>query len=308
MRFLQLFGALCSIGTLATASHLERDFDAAHSLETRIDKQNQKPIYAIAHMVLSAQGMKDAIKNGANSFEIDLTAWDKWFADHDGTGDSAGDTAQDLFKAVADERKAGTDIPFVWLDIKDPDKCGSEDENCGIKKLQTLCRQLLQPAGVRVLYGFFQTEDSRAYEVISNSLNDNEAVVLSGEADEVLEMYSGSSVSKKQRFMDYGWTQLEEGFGNCEESGYNTCTELRQAAVMRDQGEFGGVLSWTSTVGDASLVQDLLSKAGVDGIIYGFEITRYYDHEDTRTAANDIINWVDGSDSHYMATNSDIPW
>lgn len=285
---------------------MERSFEAAHLMARKAE--NQRPIYAIAHMVLSAQGVKDALDNGANSVEIDLTASDKWWADHDRTGDSEGDTANDLFKAIADERDAGKDIPFVWLDIKNPDECAAEDENCGIEKLRDLCREILQPVGVQVLYGFFQTEDSEGYKVISESLNDNEAVVLSGEADEVLEMYSGSSVSKKQRIMDYGYTQLDEGFGNCQEEGYQTCTELRQAANMRDKREFGKVFSWTSTAGDASLIADLLGVARIDGVIYGFETTRYSDHEDTRSAANDIKDWVAQSDKHYMATNLDTPW
>lgn len=306
MQLLRLFGALCSIGRLATASHIEQGFEAAHSLAAKAE--DRRPIYAIAHMVITIQGMKDAIKNGANSFEIDLTASDKWWADHDNSGDSAGDTAENLFKAVADEREAGMDIPFVWLDIKNPDECAGGDKNCGIEKLRGMSREILEPAGVRVLYGFYRTENSHAYGVISKSLNDNEAVVLSGEADEVLEMYPGSSVSKKQRIMDYGYTQLEVEFGNCKEDSYYTCTELRQAAGMRDQGEFGKVLSWTSTVGDSSIVADLLGKAGIDGIIYGFEVTPYYDHEDSRAAAKDITDWVANSDKHHMATNLDVPW
>ncbi|KAK2768733.1 hypothetical protein FQN54_000589 [Arachnomyces sp. PD_36] len=293
----------------AIASPTGYDIQATATRDTAIDDKRPRPIYTIAHMVLSAQGMKDALSNGANSIEIDLTAWDEWFADHDGTGDSAGDTARDLFQAVADERKSGRDIPFVWLDIKNPDECASDDEDCGIETLRDICREILQPAGVRVLYGFFQTEDSTAYRVISESLNDNEAVVLSGEANEVLDMYSGSSFPTNQKIMDYGWTQLEEGFGDCHEDSYYTCTELRQAAEERDRGNFGKVFGWTSTTGDGSLVGSLLGNAAVDGIIYGFEKTRYYDHEDSRAAAKDITDWVEAhTDDLRMATNSDIPW
>lgn len=303
----QLTYTFCTIGMVATRSSLVEGAQPGSQNAARAD--GQRPIYAIAHMVLDAQGMKDAISNGANSLEIDLTAWDTWMADHDGTGDSAGDSARDLFQAVADEREAGKDMPFIWLDIKNPDECAADDEKCGINTLRDMCREILQPAGVKVLYGFFRTEDSQAYKLISESLNDNEAVVLSGEADEVEDMYKNASFPESQRIMDYGWTQLEEGFGNCQEDGYNTCTELRQGAIKRDQGTFGRVFGWTSTVGDDSLVGDLLGEANVDGIIYGFETTRYYDHEDSQTAASDITGWVKAhSDTHRMATNSDNPW
>ena len=298
--FLKLASVLSSICMVAVA---------APSSQVQSSTAAQRPIYAIAHMVLDTQGMKDALSNGANALEIDLTAWKNWWADHDGTETSAGDTARTLFENVAKERNAGQNIPFVWLDIKNPDYCSTEDANCGIKGLRDLSRELLEPAGVRVLYGFFHTETSSAYQFIADSLNDNEAVVLSGEAGEVADMYDGVSFPVNQRIMDYGWTELEHEFGDCQEDGYYTCTELRQAADLRDQGIFGRVFGWTSTVNQGSLVGKLMGDAGVDGIIYGFHTTRYYDHPDIRAPADDITGWVsDHFDTHRMATNSDVPW
>ncbi|KAB8074635.1 hypothetical protein BDV29DRAFT_156403 [Aspergillus leporis] len=95
----------------------------------------QRPIYAIAHMVLRPEAVTAALSHGANAIEVDLIAWKEWWADHDGGDDSAGSTARELFIFIAEQRKSGKDITYIWLDIKNPDEC-PKGKACSIQALR----------------------------------------------------------------------------------------------------------------------------------------------------------------------------
>lgn len=142
-------------------------------------RQDQtRPFYAIALRVLEESGIWDALKNGANAIEIDVTAWSSgWWADHDGLPTSAGDTAEKMFQTIAAERRAGKNIVFVWLDLKNPDYESDPNTKTSIEGLRRLARDILQPAGVKVLYGFYKsTIGKRAYKSIRSDLNEHEAL------------------------------------------------------------------------------------------------------------------------------------
>ncbi|KAI4110013.1 MAG: hypothetical protein L6R37_000146 [Teloschistes peruensis] len=270
-----------------------------------------RPFYVIAHRVLMSGGIDDALRDGANAVEIDMTAYKEgWWADHDHAANSWGDSALDIFHHIAQERQNGKSITFVWLDIKNPDWCDTNDpkwQHCSVGGLRDLARQILQPVGVRVLYGYILGANSKTYPFIRDGLNSNEAINLDGNPKQALQRFeSGGPTDNSRRVSSYGDDDLPHEFGNCEEDSYYTCTELRQAVGT---GKFGKVFGWTATIGQGDYVAKELDIAGVDGIIYGFKGSNYDDTTDARAAANDIIGWViDHSDRRFIATSNDPPW
>ncbi|KAL8794723.1 MAG: hypothetical protein Q9195_002677 [Heterodermia aff. obscurata] len=269
-----------------------------------------RPFYVIGHRVLEKQAVYDAINNGANALEIDMTAQlAGWWADHDGNLFSRGDTAQTMFETIAALRDAGKPISFVWLDIKNPDAYSPfvpGHKKGSINALRNLARQILQPRGIRVLYGFSNSK-SYAYRSLQGKLNSYEAINLNGETQEVLQGFQTQGPEQvEKRVMSYGYFHLPFEFGDCYEKDYYTCTELRQAVQAR---QFAKVFAWTSAVGQGQYVDKLLGLAGVDGLIYGFKTAMYKDVEDNRAAAQDIIQWVENHPHlRYIATNDDTPW
>ena len=287
---------------------LTKGTSLADSGETSV--VSPRPFYIIGHRVLMKQGVYDAINNGANALEIDMTAKPEgWWADHDGNPFSRGDTARTMFEAIAALRVAGRTISFVWLDIKTPDKynpSSPRERKGSINELRDLAREILQPHGIRVLYGFYDSHGT-AYQSLQGQLNSYEAINLNGMTQKVLEGFQNQGPAQvAQRVMSYGYFHLPYEFGNCSEKKYYTCTELRKGVEER---QFGKVFGWTSAVGQAAYVDKLLGLAGIDGLIYGFKTVMYEDDEDTRAAARDIILWVENHpDLRYIATNDDVPW
>jgi sphingomyelin phosphodiesterase D len=297
-------------------AHLAKRNDTLAQPSTDVDNiraptSTSRPFYAIAHRVLTVQGVKDALRNGANAMEIDARASLSagWMADHDGSATSAGDTMKELFTAIARERVLGENIIFVWLDIKTPDQCDPDDvstSHCSIIGLRALARQILEPAGVQVLYGFTWAY-YKGYSLIANDLNLNEAVNLDGDGPRINRLYDSLGPSKiSKRVMSYGDNELWWGFGDCTESSWYTCTELRQAALSK---KFGAVYGWTLSVNQNNYAELMLDNADVDGIIYGFKTTPYYDHPDIREPIEYIKSWLEEHpERRYMATRNDKPW
>ncbi|PHH74345.1 hypothetical protein CDD80_3154 [Ophiocordyceps camponoti-rufipedis] len=86
-----------------------------------------------------------------------------------------------LLTAVAEARRSDKNIKFVWFDIKTADMCGADDDSCNIESLRTTARRLLEPVGVRILWGFQSTDTpNRAFQVIRDGLVGNEAIAVDG--------------------------------------------------------------------------------------------------------------------------------
>ncbi|EFY88254.1 phospholipase D [Metarhizium acridum CQMa 102] len=304
---------LTLLGTI-TLLHLLTVFEFFHQADTLpTDAALPRPIYAVAHRVLTTQQVGEALRQGANALEIDVTAWKEgWFGDHDGVWENVGDAVEELFRAAAEARETGSNLTFVWLDIKDPNWCDPQDEDwrhCSVAALQEQARQILEPAGVRVLYGFAdQNVWGVGYDFVSRHMNKNEALNLDGKGKDLEEYFRTSNVTDvTRRVLSYGASSVTWEFGNCYEEEYYTCTVLRQA---RESGNFGRVFAWTLHQGEKRSVLDFLfGNAGIDGIIYGPENVPFRDDLDTRAVYQDIREWVDrNSHGRYWATANDSPW
>ncbi|KAB8234179.1 uncharacterized protein BDW43DRAFT_299841 [Aspergillus alliaceus] len=238
----------------------------------------QRPTYATAHRVLRPEAVTAAIPHGANALEIDLTAW--YFG-------CAGATARDIFEFIAQN---GYSISFVWLDIKNPDYC-RKDRPRSIEALRDLARQILEPVGIQVLYGFSGAASSRSYKV---GAEDTRSVL--GWYDT-----TNAAIAAKQRIMDFGNLRLNQRV--------DLYPELRCGSWERDRGKLGTVLSWTSGEGDTEILRYLLGAAAIDGLVYGYSDSEYNDESGAKSALQDIIDFVAcDPDTHRMATRYDLPW
>ncbi|KAJ6442474.1 hypothetical protein O9K51_03649 [Purpureocillium lavendulum] len=280
------------------------------------DNAQPRPFYAIAHRVLTIQAVRHALDHGANAIETDLTAWSHgWWADHDGLPFSRGDKAKDLFDMIAHERRANKSVAFVWLDLKNPDQCGTESELCNIESLINLARNSLEPVGVKVLWGFSSSDvDKRAFNVIRDNLNRNEAIGIDGlgggTVDDAKAVFDkGAFIEVRQRVWTKGLFWPHIMFGSCEDDdigkGRQICSQIRQGVESK---AFGKVFAWTIGQHNVQEANKLLF-AGVDGLIYGPPMSDYSNTEQTKAAIRIITDWIGANpDKCYLATGRDEPW
>ncbi|MET9361764.1 phospholipase [Streptomyces sp. NPDC006632] len=282
-------------------------------------------IYAIAHRVDTLDGVDAALKHGANGIEIDVCSWydpNEWRAYHDCS--SAGETRHgpsfdSMIDRIVSNAKAGRRLALVWLDIKDPNYCGeAPNRACSVAGLRDKA-QRLTAAGIQVLYGFYEyhggsTPDvgGRGWQSLQGKLGPLEGITTTGTRDQVVGAFnrSGSGFPSGRRVMDYGDTDITNGFGNCTEPSQKTCAELKKGAGDRTAKRLAATLSWTTTYNDPWYVDKLLGDARVDGIIAGYGaftgVREYDDNWKCANAINLIRDWVGKHGStHRMATSSD---
>ncbi|MEV6734371.1 glycerophosphodiester phosphodiesterase family protein [Streptomyces sp. NPDC051364] len=311
---LALIAALCGIiGTTALGTAPAAAADQRH------------PIYAIAHRVDTLGGVDAALKHGANSIEIDVCAWwnpNEWRAYHDcsSAGDNRlGPSFDSMIDRILSHANSGRRLSLVWLDIKDPNYCGEqENRGCSVAGLRDKA-QRLTAAGIQVLYGFYEyhggsTPDvgGRGWKSLEGRLGSLEGITTTGTRDQVRGAFnrSGSGFPAGRRVMDYGDSDITKGFGNCTEATHYTCAELKKGAGDRDSGQLAATLSWTTTYNDPWYVDKLLGDGRVDGIIAGYgAFTGVREYDDSWQCANSISlirDWVNRhSGTHRMATPGD---
>ena len=160
-----------------------------------------------------------------------------------------------------------------------------------------------------MLYGFYGSNNvgGSGWKDVAEHFIDDEAVALSGKYTEVRNQFDRMSILPVRRVMDYGYFNIKFQFGNCRESGYYTCTEVRQGAEATRADVFAKTFSWTTTASSTQETRLLLDN-GADGLIYGFKSTYYYDHAESRKAAKDILDYVSSSPGLRMATMDDSPF
>ncbi|RDA94975.1 hypothetical protein CP533_0102 [Ophiocordyceps camponoti-saundersi (nom. inval.)] len=345
-------GLLSSESTTGFKQHILRDEDADEVTEIVIEADDQiefrsksgvsrtitsstpvandtvagpRPFWAIAHRVLDKNGVEAALEHGANAIETDITAQkgEGWWADHDGNSRSKGDKMNDLLAAVADSRRAGKPISWVWFDLKNPDECGAEDASCNIEALRKLARETLEPVGVKVLWDFIGPDaKGRAFGVIRDDLNENEALGIDGLGSDLLGlngitaddaksiMEGGKPINLSQRVWTKGWALPNLKIGSCEDeaamsSSNDICPQVRQAIKSK---AFGKVFGWTVTKSNTQEANSLM-EVGVDGLIYGFMATNYADDDESRAALKIVTDWLGAhKDRRYLATLEDKPW
>ncbi|MEV0280239.1 phospholipase [Streptomyces sp. NPDC050610] len=313
-RVLALLAALCGIigaSALGTSPASAAD--------------QRQAIYAIAHRVDTLGGVDAAIAHGANAIEIDTCAWwnpNEWRAWHDcsSAGDNRyGPSFDSMIDRILSHAKAGHRLSLVWLDIKDPNYCGEQPNRaCSVAGLRDKA-QRLTAAGIQVLYGFLEyhggsTPDvgGRGWKSLEGKLGPLEGITTTGSRDKVRDTFNrlGAGFPKGRRVMDYGDTNIANGFGNCTEATWNTCAELKKGAAERSAGQLAATLSWTTTYNDPWYVDKLLGDARVDGIIAGYgAFTGVRDYDNSWQCANSIAlirDWVNRhSGTHRMADSGD---
>ena len=320
--FSRLLSCLCA-ATLALASPISvpAPGNSTHGAVKSLDipeghgntLASKKPFYAIAHRCNNVGAINQAVNDGANAFEMDLTSETNggWWASHDGPSKN-GDKARDMFNAVAGPRKAGRPITFGWLDLKNPDYCDPADSKwwyCSIAALRDLAREILEPAGVRVLFGFYGDDlvNGNAYKLLASGLTAKEAINNDGRSAPLQQWFSAhgpSAVSK--RVMSYGYMDITNGFGNCWEAGdaHLTCTQIRQGVASHN---FGKVFGWTANKDNGGSMSSLMD-VGVDGIIFGNSQALYGGATASQAAKVLRSSLQSHGSSYFMAGNNDAPW
>lgn len=301
----------------------------AAAAPSNLQIRDQRPIWTVAHKILTVDQLDAALDDQANAIEVDLRVWrkgddgedaDKWWMSHDKDINKRGDQADVLLKAIGE--KGGDQLSFVVLDIKTPDECEVDQEGCGIGTVVNMARDFVLSHGIGVVYGFISPKDADkdGFRYITENLGEDDvAVRITGAANPVLEAFDqfGGNIPTSRRIMDYGNPNLhgDKGgpkFGKCEsaDDSEDVCPNLVHAVEEEDNGNLASVMLWTvgSSDDDGDKTRQALD-ARINGVVYGFADATYDGSERNEKARNHIVNWVDDhSDIARIAAQDERPW
>ena len=284
-----------------------------------------RPFYAVAHRCLRTSDIDKAVDDGANAIETDMTAWTKWYADHDASGDSEGDTAEEIFNQIVKRKDDNKGIQFVWLDMKNPDWCGedSESKECRIEHLQDMVQKILTPKGIRVMWNFKHVseqedkvpmkhekavKDSRTYKVVHKNLTDKEGVCIKGGWDKVKGDWADDAIkmpSIKRQAYDTGDINLGKNLDD-------VYPDIESAVKARGH-TVGKVFAWTTNLDSKEETKKLLD-AGIDGVIYGnteHDYSYMHSSQTVGRALSYITDYMkDGKKKQkiHLARKNEQPW
>ncbi|RDA89867.1 hypothetical protein CP533_6661 [Ophiocordyceps camponoti-saundersi (nom. inval.)] len=269
-----------------------------------------RPFYAIAHRVTNLVGLEAAYRDGATAIEISVSPWPisgGWFADPDGTLSSKESPLLNLLDHISKKAREGPRFFFVWLDIRWPNYC-SDGCSASIEALRYLVRKHLQKHDIRVLYGFDTQETGRAYEVLSNSLNHNEAIGLDGPFEEAKAIVEAKGPSNpEQRVYSTGsptWNLI---------SVDELDKILRDLRLARESRLFRTIFSWTLHWGlrpgrVERYIERFMQDGKVDGLIYGRPSEVYAVNSTMRLTVEWIYEKISYAEFCRFPNNNDKPF
>ncbi|WP_189959552.1 hypothetical protein [Streptomyces alanosinicus] len=279
---------------------------------------SSRPIWAIAHRVLEKKAVDAALNHGANALEIDMTAENggPWWAQHDAGALGRGDKAADLFTYIGQQRSAGKNVSFVWLDMKTPNGCGTHIPSynqCKVQALAEDARKLLEDKGIYVMYGFPQLSgvqpNKSGLRYMAQHLTDKEAISVSagsgikpyGEFDNAFNVLKTvEQIPPDQRVIDSGF--FNPGLAKKQQ----ILDGLKKGAGYRAENNLARVFGWTAVY--SSQVSEMLDT-GADGVIYGNASRQYTgdkSNEELMKKFHDRIASSGGS--LRLATTADAPF
>ncbi|WP_219106998.1 hypothetical protein [Austwickia sp. TVS 96-490-7B] len=277
-----------------------------------VPTKGPRPVFAIAHRVTSVEAVDEALNQGANAIHIDAKGISGGMTAVEGNDvRTGGRFVEIILKKIANARKQGKTINFVWLEFHEPHRCTKTPETCSGKTLRELARNTVEKENIRVVFGFGKGVGGADWKQITEGLNDKEAVSIYGPTDQVIDNFEkhGKHIKPGQRILNFGHSSMKDRAGDCTTPNQQSCYQLKQAAAKRNENKIGNVFGWTTPINHEKKLNDLFTKADVDGVLAVMPSARRTEVPVNKPALSEINKWVKAHpQTHRMAGQEDRPW